>query len=93
MGRFHIYDGFTSTNGVAQGGILSPRCFNVYIDCQTQNIAAPLKDVQSIICLMRMPSPSATASEKLLDIYIYICSASSRKSMIMFVTLRSQCVW
>ena len=27
-----LSDGFTSTNGVAQGGILSPRFFNVYID-------------------------------------------------------------
>ena len=27
-----LSDGFTSTNGVAQGGILSPRFFNVYFD-------------------------------------------------------------
>ena len=27
-----LSDGFTSMNGVAQGGILSPRFFNVYID-------------------------------------------------------------
>ena len=30
--RLFISDGFTSTNGVAQGGILSPRFLNVYID-------------------------------------------------------------
>ena len=48
-----------STNGVAQGGILSPRFFIVYIDdlsiaLSNLNMAAPLEDVQSIICFMRM---------------------------------------
>ena len=91
-----LSDGFTSTNGVAQGGILSPRFFNVYID--DLGIALPnskygctlggcsvnhLSYADDMVIL----SPSATALQTLLY------AVYTRKSMILFIILRSPCVW
>ena len=59
--------------------------YNYIIDlsivCQTLNMAAPLEDAQSIICLdMVILSPSANALQKLLD----ICSVYSEKHDIVY---------
>ena len=70
-----LSDGFTSTNGVAQGGILSPRFFNdlsvalsnskygcTFGGCSVNHLSY----ADDMVIL----SPSATALQKLLDIWL-----------------------
>ena len=91
-----LSDGFTSTNGVAQGGILSPRVFNVYID----DLSIALSNSKygctfggcsvnnlSYADDMVILSPSATALQNLLD----ICSVYSEKYDIVYNVNKSVC--
>ena len=89
-----LSDGFTSTNGVAQGGILSPRFFNVYI----VDLSIALSNSKhgytfggcsvnhlSYADDMVIISPSATALQKLLD----ICSVYTEKHDIVYTVKKS----
>ena len=80
------------TNGVAQGGILSPRFFNVYIDdlsiaLSNSKYGCPFGRCSvnhlSYADDMVILSPSATALQKLLD----ICSVYSEKHDIVYYYL------
>ena len=89
-----LSDGFTSTNGVAQGGILSPRFFNACID----DLSIALSNSKygctfggcsvnhlSYADDMVILSPSATALQKRL----YICSVYSEKHDIVYNVKKS----
>ena len=91
--------GFTSTNGVAQGGILSPRFFNVYNIIDDLSIALSnskygcsfegcsvnhLSYADDMVILSR----SANALQKLLD----ICSAYSEQRDIVYNVKKSVCM-
>ncbi len=90
-----ISDVFTSMNGVAQGGILSPRFFNVYIDdlsiaLSNSKYGCTFGGCCSVNHLsyaddMVILSPSATALHKLLD----ICSVYSEKHDIVYNVKKS----
>ena len=95
-------DFFTSTNGVKQGGILSPLFFNVYMDnlsaqlnsrhigCSTGDVVVNHMLYADDIALF---SPSAKGLQKLLDMcFTYGCSHDIQfnplKSVVMYIDSR-----
>ena len=95
-------DFFTSTNGVKQGGILSPLFFNVYMDnlsaqLNSQHIGCSTGDVVVNHMLyaddIALFSPSAKGLQKLLDMcFTYGCSHAIQfnplKSVVMYIDSR-----
>ena len=95
-------DFFTSTNGVKQGGILSPLFFNVYMDnlsaqLNSQHIGCSTGDVVVNHMLyaddIALFSPSAKGLQKLLDMcFTYGCSHDIQfnplTSVVMYIDSR-----
>ena len=89
--------GFTASNGVPQGGIISPLLFNVYIDdlsvlLSKSNIGCNFgeKSVNhfSYADDMAVLSPSASGLQKLLD----ICSIYAIEHNIIYNTTKTLCM-
>ena len=94
MGPIYILFFFTVSNGVRQGGILSPRLFVVYVDDLSKQLSDAISGCfighQCInhvmyaddICLL---APSALGLQKLLE----MCYDFSQDNNIIFNSLKS----
>ena len=88
---------FTVSNGVRQGGILSPRLFNVYVDelstnlekcnsgCYIDNVCMNHLFYADDLCLL---APSPSGLQKLLD----VCAVYGVDHNIIFNPLKSVCL-
>ena len=88
---------FTVTNGVRQGGILSPRLFNVFIDDLSQNLnATKLGCHCNDVCINHLQyaddsviiSPSPTGLQQLL----YICESFAKENDMVYNDKKTVCM-
>ena len=92
-----LSEAFNVTNGIKQGGLLSPYLFNIYVDCLSKQLNASGVGCLAGMCLinrliyaddMVLLAPSKRALQQLLD----VCSLYANLHDILYNTEKSYCM-